>query len=134
MECFWYNYTIINCLLTIFVHNYYAKPIYYTAVSKWCESLADWSIPLNNPVVTLHTCRKSPETKRHFLYGHSPLASLWMDSVMFVSIQQWLFIKPSVPITLSVCFELKTAFVVQSSAGTRRALFIAYCILMLCHL
>ena len=36
MECFWYNYTIINCLLTICVHNYYAQTIYYTDVSK-CE-------------------------------------------------------------------------------------------------
>ena len=48
MECFWYNYTIINCLLTIFVQNYYTQPIYYTDVSKWCESLTDWSIPLKN--------------------------------------------------------------------------------------
>ena len=23
----WYNYTVINCLLTVFVHNYYAQPI-----------------------------------------------------------------------------------------------------------
>ena len=42
----WYNYTIINCLLTIFVHNYYVQPIYYTDVSKCFESLTDWSIPL----------------------------------------------------------------------------------------
>ena len=46
MECFWYSYTIINCLLTIFVHNYYAQPIYNTTVSKCCESLTDWSIRL----------------------------------------------------------------------------------------
>ena len=45
-ECFWYNYIIINCLLTIFVHSYYGQPIYFTDVSKWCESLTDWSIPL----------------------------------------------------------------------------------------
>ena len=43
-ECFSNNYTIINCLLTIFVHNYYARPIYYTNVSKCCQSLTDWSI------------------------------------------------------------------------------------------
>ena len=30
----------------MFVHNYYAQPIYSTDVSKWCESLIDWSIPL----------------------------------------------------------------------------------------
>ena len=47
MERFWYNYTIINCLLTIFVHNYYAQPIYYIDASKWSESLTDWSIPLS---------------------------------------------------------------------------------------
>jgi len=28
------------------VHNYYAQPIYYSDVSKWCESITDWSIPL----------------------------------------------------------------------------------------
>ena len=44
---FWYNYTIINCLLTIFVHNYSAQPICCTYVSKYCESLTDWSIPLS---------------------------------------------------------------------------------------
>ena len=27
------------------MHNYYAQPIYYTYVSKCCESLTDWSIP-----------------------------------------------------------------------------------------
>ena len=27
IACFWYNYTIINYLLMIFVHNYYAQPI-----------------------------------------------------------------------------------------------------------
>ena len=32
-ECFWYNYTIMNCLLMIFVHNCYAQTIYYTGVS-----------------------------------------------------------------------------------------------------
>ena len=42
MECFWYNCTIINCLLTIFVHNYYSQPMYYTDVSKCCECLTDW--------------------------------------------------------------------------------------------
>ena len=47
MECFWYNHTIISCLLRIFVHNYYVQPIYYTYVSKCCESLTDWSIPLS---------------------------------------------------------------------------------------
>jgi len=26
----YYYYTTINCLLTIFVQNYYAHPIYYT--------------------------------------------------------------------------------------------------------
>ena len=46
MECFLYNYTIINCLLTICLHNYYTQPI-YTDVSKCCESLTDWSIPLS---------------------------------------------------------------------------------------
>ena len=50
-EYFWYNYTIINCLLTIFVHNYYAQPLYYTRVSKWCESLTDWSNPLTRHAV-----------------------------------------------------------------------------------
>ena len=38
---------MINCILTIFVHNYYAQPIYYTDVSKCCESLINWGIPLN---------------------------------------------------------------------------------------
>ena len=47
---FWYNYTIINYLLTIFFHNYYAHPICYTYMSKYCESLTDWSIPLINHV------------------------------------------------------------------------------------
>ena len=28
------------------MHNYYAQPVYYTDVSKLCESLTDWSIPL----------------------------------------------------------------------------------------
>ena len=37
----------MNCLLTIFVHNYYAQPIYYTDISKCYESLTDWSIPLS---------------------------------------------------------------------------------------
>ena len=26
------------------MHSYYAQPIYYTDVSKWCGSLTDWSI------------------------------------------------------------------------------------------
>ena len=46
MECFLYNCTLINCLLTICEHNYYTQPIYYTNVSKCFESLTDWSIPL----------------------------------------------------------------------------------------
>ena len=46
MACFWYNCTTINCLLTIFVHNYYAQPIYYTDVIICRESLADYSTPL----------------------------------------------------------------------------------------
>ena len=29
------------------MHDYYAQPIYYTYVGKWCESLTDWSIPLS---------------------------------------------------------------------------------------
>ena len=37
----WYNYTIINCLLTIFMRNYYPQPIYYTYVSKYCETDKD---------------------------------------------------------------------------------------------
>ena len=37
----------MNCLLTIFVHNYYAQLIYYTDFSKCCESLTDWTIPLS---------------------------------------------------------------------------------------
>ena len=28
------------------MHNYYVQPRYYTDVSKCCESLTDWSIPL----------------------------------------------------------------------------------------
>ena len=46
IACFRYNYTIINCLLTIVVHNYYAQLICYTYISKCCKSLTDWSIPL----------------------------------------------------------------------------------------
>ena len=46
MEYFLYNYTIVTCLLTIFGHNYYAQPIYYTDVSKCCESVTNWCIPL----------------------------------------------------------------------------------------
>ena len=34
------------------MHNYYAQPIYYTDISKWCESLTDWGIPLSNGVIT----------------------------------------------------------------------------------
>ena len=30
----------------MYVHNYYAQPIYYTDVSKCCESLTNWGIPL----------------------------------------------------------------------------------------
>ena len=30
----------------IFVHNYYAQPIYYTYVNKCCEYLTDWVILL----------------------------------------------------------------------------------------
>ena len=33
----------------IFLHNYYAQPIYYTDISKCCESLTDWRIPLRVP-------------------------------------------------------------------------------------
>ena len=53
MECFWYNYTIINYLLTIFVHTYYVQPMQYTYVSKCCVSLTDWSIPLRHVVMSL---------------------------------------------------------------------------------
>ena len=48
MECFCYNYTIINCLLTIFVYNYYAKSIY---VNKCCQSLTDWSISVSTSFI-----------------------------------------------------------------------------------
>ena len=48
IACFWYNNSIINCLLTIFMHNYYGQPIYYTYVSKCYEPLIDWSIPLRS--------------------------------------------------------------------------------------
>ena len=37
----------------IFVHSYYAQPIYYAYVSLYCESLADWGIPL---IVNLRGC------------------------------------------------------------------------------
>ena len=30
------------------MHNCYAQTIYYTDVSKCCESLTDWGIPLKN--------------------------------------------------------------------------------------
>jgi len=53
MERFWYNDTVINCLLTVSVHNYYAQPIYYTYVTKCHESLTDWSIPLMK-----HLCKQ----------------------------------------------------------------------------
>ena len=33
VACFLYNYTIINYLLILFVHKYYAQPIYYMYVS-----------------------------------------------------------------------------------------------------
>ena len=46
---FWYNYTIINCLLTTFVHKYYAQPIYYTDVSKRCESLTEYPFKVRVP-------------------------------------------------------------------------------------
>ena len=59
MECFWYNYTIINCLLTILVHKYNAQPIYYTDVSKCCEYLTNWSIPLTHVRVFLTQARQS---------------------------------------------------------------------------
>ena len=40
----------------IFVHDYYAQPIYYTDVSKWCESITDWSIPLTEPSLCFLEC------------------------------------------------------------------------------
>ena len=43
---FWYNYTVFNWLLTIFVHHYYAQPIHYSYVSNYCEPLTVWSIHL----------------------------------------------------------------------------------------
>ena len=46
VACFWSNYTVINWLLTIFVHNCYAQLIYYIYGSRYCEPLTDWSIPL----------------------------------------------------------------------------------------
>ena len=61
MECFWYNYIIIHCF---FVHNYYAQPIYYTDVSKWCESLTDWSIPLRRGGLLMCTAQRSACTGR----------------------------------------------------------------------
>ena len=43
--------TMINCLLTICVHNYYEQPIYYnTYVTIYCKSLTDQSI--SRPAVT----------------------------------------------------------------------------------
>ena len=58
MEWFGYNYTIIICLLTIFVHKYYAQPIYYTDVSKCCESLTDcpeYPLTLYSTITTVTT-------------------------------------------------------------------------------
>ena len=46
ISCFWYNYTVTNCLLTTSVHNYFAQSIQYTHVSKYCEPLTEWSIHL----------------------------------------------------------------------------------------
>ena len=79
MESFWYNYTIINCLLTIFVHNYYAQPIYYTDVSKCCESLTDWSIPLIQryllyseiDVQSYTVGRMTVDRQGHLTYSHT---------------------------------------------------------------
>ena len=65
---FVYNYIIINCLLTICVHNYYAKPIYYTYVSIYREPLTDWSI--HNPAAT------STETPPHGLNNTKSEATL----------------------------------------------------------
>ena len=47
----WSVSDIINCFLTIFVHNYYVQPICYIDVRKLCESLTDWSIPLRRNIV-----------------------------------------------------------------------------------
>ena len=38
MECFWYNYTIINCLLMTYAQLLCTSNILYTYVSKCCES------------------------------------------------------------------------------------------------
>ena len=55
----------------IFVHNYYAQPIYYTYVSKCCEPLTDWSIFLmtnlhlrsTNQVFAYFSCQ--PMERKH---------------------------------------------------------------------
>ena len=56
-----------NCLLAIFVHNYYAQPIHYTDASKRCESLTDWSNPLKyypvNTIVRIVHLRPLPSSR-----------------------------------------------------------------------
>ena len=42
------------------MHNYYAQPIYYTDVSKLCESLTDWSIPLTGFDLTVFCYYEQP--------------------------------------------------------------------------
>ena len=92
MECFWF-YTIINCLLTTFVHNYNAQPIYSTGVSKWCEPLTDWSIPLRDDPGSVSTHLLPPgqsslgddDDLAVLLKGHDLCDTVWVAGVVDVA-------------------------------------------------
>ena len=58
----------MNCLLIISAHNYYAQPIYYTYVSKCCESLIDWGILLNIRTFHITTQQKNVIIPLNVLY------------------------------------------------------------------
>ena len=93
IACFWYNYSIINCLLTIFVHNYYAHPIYYAYINKYCEFLTDWSIPL--------TDQPMKSSMRTFRSGHSLV--MWYNGGWFQPYADRVILDSSIPLTSTVC-------------------------------
>ena len=83
LHVFLYNYTVINCLLLVFVYDYYVQPMYYTYLSWYCESLTDWSIPLkprHTPVYANHPSFINNDFSQLMQIMTAPKLPLWRCS------------------------------------------------------
>ena len=82
------------------MHKYYAQPIYYAGVSKCCESLTDWSIPLKTRQISrilrvfMRKSQAAPKKRSPEIFES---ASFWAFSTFVFSKDMFLYSTVSSP-------------------------------------